>query len=324
MVVLCPPGEAFWRELETLFPLAGMLRADLGGASVCFSGRRPSYSFVRLAPARFARRGFSEQWCIAPLRARSRASVRRAKGKPEPRGEGGTRPRAVSSLRELSLLESKTPDAIMGDSPVSIATKPTDGAVEINPKEGKGASQQKKIIDLNDPRTYQRLKQMVRRACPAWLERESEDLGQRAMMRLLELDHRAGPEKREICASYLYRTANSIVVDEIRKRKREILAEDIEDYRGDAAKIGKNQELHSKESPLGLLRSVKLREAIQHCLSRLNEERRRATSLRLQGFSNLEISNILDWKPKKAENMALRGRDDLRKCLSRKGYSIKC
>lgn len=188
----------------------------------------------------------------------------------------------------------------------------------------KVAGKAQKNLDLQDPRTFYRLQQMVRKVCPTWLEREKDDLAQKAMIRLLELEQRVGTENREICASYLYRTVLSTVIDEIRKRKREVLANDVEDYRVDAADHAKNEELQSSNNPLGKLRAAKLRAAILDCLARLNEERRRATSLRLQGFSNLEISKLLGWKPKKAENMALRGRLDLRKCLSKKGYQVQC
>lgn len=187
------------------------------------------------------------------------------------------------------------------------------------------AKRVRKVLDLNDPETYARLQRMVRKVCPAWLERERDDFAQKAMIRLLERAKRLGSEDEQgLCASYLYRTAHSTVIDEIRKRKREVLAEDIEDYRGADAGHAKHEELRSNESPLGNASSKALRAAIQDCLSRLAPERSRAVSLRLEGFKISEIAQMLDWNKKRAENMERRGRENLRDCLKGKGYEIQC
>lgn len=164
---------------------------------------------------------------------------------------------------------------------------------------------------------------MVRKACPPWLARERDDLGQKAMLRLLERARRLADPNLEICATYLYRVANSIVIDEIRKRGREVLAEDVEDYRANSRQEVQ-EELQSSRNPVGQLRAKELRAAMEDCLSKINVERRRATGLRLQGFTIPEIAKMLDWKDKKAENMERRGRLDLRRCLSKKGFEVTC
>lgn len=182
----------------------------------------------------------------------------------------------------------------------------------------------RKVLNLNDPETYARLQRMVRKVCPAWLERERDDFAQKAMIRLLERAKKLGAnDEQGLCASYLYRTAHSTVIDEIRKRKREVLAEDIEDYRCDAGHA-KHEELRSSESPLGNASSKALRVAIQDCLTKLAPERSRAVSLRLEGFKISEIAEMLDWNKKRAENLERRGRENLRDCLKGKGYEVQC
>lgn len=196
---------------------------------------------------------------------------------------------------------------------------PTKGDAQVS-----SAKRVRKVLHLNDPETYARLQRMVRKVCPSWLERERDDFAQKAMMRLLERAKKLGEEGEQgLCASYLYRTAHSTVVDEIRKRKREVLAEDIEDYRADVGHV-KHEELRSSESPLGNASSKALREAIQACLSQIAPERSRAVSLRLEGFKISEIAEMMDWKKKRAENLERRGRENLRDCLKGKGYEVQC
>lgn len=179
------------------------------------------------------------------------------------------------------------------------------------------------MLNLSDPKTYQRLQQMVRKICPAAMEKEREDFVQVVMMKLWGRAKKLGDKDPGICASYLFRAANNVVIDEIRKRKREVLSENVEDYRATTATESAH-ELIINSNPAGQLRSKKLTEAIDSCLEGIHIDRRRAVTLRLQGFSIGEIANQLEWKKKKAENMERRGRENLRDCLIQKGYEIKC
>lgn len=206
--------------------------------------------------------------------------------------------------------------------------KPDSSTGSANRRSGGNApstdrDRRRKNLYLDDPKTYERLQKMVRKVCPPWLVREREDLGQKAMLRLLERAQRLSESDSEICAAYLYRVANSIVIDEIRKRNREVLADNVEDFRGSSSQ-DKREELVSLSTPLGQLRAKELRQAMEECLSNINMDRRRATGLRLQGFTVSEISKILEWKIKKAENMERRGRLELRSCLSKKGFQVQC
>lgn len=181
------------------------------------------------------------------------------------------------------------------------------------------------VLDLSDPNTYRRLEHVVRKVCPPAMDKDRDDFVQVVMMRLLSRARRLGDKDPGVCSSYLFRAAQSVVIDEIRKRKREVLSDNVEDHRPSAhAANTQNDELIVTSSPAAQLRSKKLANAIDDCLAKVAVDRRRAVALRLQGFSIGEIANQLGWKKKKAENMERRGRENLRDCLSLKGYEIQC
>lgn len=161
----------------------------------------------------------------------------------------------------------------------------------------------------------------VARVCPRWLEREQEDLAQRAMLRLLERAQRV-EEKAELCASYLYRTAHNIVIDEIRKRRREVLSEDIGDQADAAASEQANGSMLVPGNPEGHVKDNQLRLALQECMAKLLAPRRLAFSLRAQGHSTKDIAKMLGWDSKKVENNIGRGRKNLQECLLNKGFGV--
>ena len=59
----------------------------------------------------------------------------------------------------------------------------------------------------------------VRSICPRWLADQADDLTQIAVSRILDR-LRATKGKLEVSPGYLYRTAYSVVIDEIRRRRR--------------------------------------------------------------------------------------------------------
>src|SRR5262245_22370215 len=65
----------------------------------------------------------------------------------------------------------------------------------------------------------ERLTQAVRRVCPSWLSSERDDLVQTALIKILERERRTGTQQ-QLEKAYLYRVAHSVMVDEIRSRKR--------------------------------------------------------------------------------------------------------
>ena len=144
-------------------------------------------------------------------------------------------------------------------------------------------------------RVVETLRRAVARACPAELDGMREDLVQAALVRFLERP----PESGEVrSASYLWRIAYSVAIDELRRlqRKPVLLVE------ADA------------ELPARSDLAVELND----CLDQLSEPRRLAVGLHLQGFTDQEAAQALGWNFKRVRNLIFRGMVDLRRCLQGK------
>jgi len=158
---------------------------------------------------------------------------------------------------------------------------------------------------LSDERVEQILRVLgraVARACPAELRAMREDLVQSALLRVLERE-RPGEANAARPASYLWRVAFSVVVDELRRLRRRKPVRDAEQAMDETSA--------APRPDLGL--------AIRACLSGLSEPRRLAVTLHLQGFGSDEASRVLGWDRKRVRNLVFRGMADLRRCLAAKG-----
>jgi RNA polymerase sigma-70 factor, ECF subfamily len=150
----------------------------------------------------------------------------------------------------------------------------------------------------------------VRKICPRWLSDHADDLAQIATARVLERAI-ATDGQTEFSQGYVYRTVHSVLVDEIRKRRR---------LREVSMEPGHERVATSpRGNPEGNARRVELRDAIRRCLAKLLESRRRAVMLHLQGHSVVETGSLLACDRRKAENLTYRGLADLRSCLSSQG-----
>lgn len=150
----------------------------------------------------------------------------------------------------------------------------------------------------------------VARICPAWLESSRDDLVQQAMIRLIERTEK-DEENTGVNASYLYRTAHSVLVDEIRRRQRRP---------ENSLESGPEPAAGAATGPDASLEAQTQGVDIRQCVERLIESRRMAVTLHLEGHSVPEIAGILGWREKKADNCVYRGLSDLRQCLKQKGY----
>ncbi len=130
-----------------------------------------------------------------------------------------------------------------------------------------------------------------------------------ALLKLL--DQREG-RLQGLAASYHWRVAYSVIVDEIRRRRRR----PEEDLTPHAPRLASTDAVGNPEQAA---RAGEIRSAIADCLTRLHDTRRRAVTLYLQGHSVPEVASLLGWVRKKAENSVFRGMADLRSCLSGKG-----
>ena len=154
----------------------------------------------------------------------------------------------------------------------------------------------------------------VSRLCPGWLSQRRDDLVQIAVMRVMRVTERrsASDEVNEpLSTSYLYKVAYSVLVDEIRRRRRhpETALED------DAVA----PLVVAHENPERTAASKEIGRGIRECLAQMKRERRLAATLHLQGHTVPEAARILDWAVKQTENLVYRGLADLRKCLLAKG-----
>jgi RNA polymerase sigma-70 factor (ECF subfamily) len=168
------------------------------------------------------------------------------------------------------------------------------------------------LIDVTALR--QTLTRVVARVCPAWLVPQRDDLVQAATMRVLRrFTGRASGSEGEpaFTSSYLHKVAHSVLVDEIRRvrRRRET---DLEEGATAAAPP-------AAADPERTIGSVEIGLGIQCCLGAMNRDRRLAVTLYLQGHTVAEAARILDWPPKRTENLVYRGLADLRLCLKSKG-----
>lgn len=172
----------------------------------------------------------------------------------------------------------------------------------------------RKSFDLASPELYARIRISVKKACPAWLAHECDDLAQKAMLRLMERSER-NHNQVEFCASYIYRAAHNTVIDEIRRRRRDVVVQD---------SGTPTQEPPDPATPAKQVNDARVRDAIFHCLGKIRAERRIAISMKLQGHSTAEIGRLLAWNNKRVENLTSRGRQDLKHCLQKKGIHGSC
>ena len=135
----------------------------------------------------------------------------------------------------------------------------------------------------------------VERHCPPALAAQREDLVQMALLRLLERPAGEGTTPRG--ASYLWRVAYTVVIDEIRRFRRQ--QRQVEQLPAD-----------ERGTP-----GPEARSELLECLGALQDRRRTAVTLHLEGFRTAEVATALGWTEKQAENLVYRGLADLRACL---------
>lgn len=154
------------------------------------------------------------------------------------------------------------------------------------------------------------LVRVVRRICPAWMASEREDLVQNACLRIVK-KYAQTEESPALGTSYLWRVAHSVVMDEIRRRRRH-------------PEVGMEATVHLEPasdslSPEGDRARIELNAAITKGLGRLGEPRRWAVLLYLYGFSLKDSARMLGWKAKRVDNQRYQGLGELRVYLKERG-----
>jgi RNA polymerase sigma-70 factor (ECF subfamily) len=150
-----------------------------------------------------------------------------------------------------------------------------------------------------DPGSIERIRQVLIRAverhCPPALAAQREDLVQMALVRLLERPSGEGSPPRG--ASYLWRVAYTVVIDEIRRVRRQ------------------QRQVEQRPEDEQRTPGPEARSELIECLGALQDRRRTAVTLHLEGFRTAEVATALGWTEKQAENLVYRGLADLRACL---------
>jgi RNA polymerase sigma-70 factor, ECF subfamily len=159
------------------------------------------------------------------------------------------------------------------------------------------------------------LARAVARICPHWLSDQADDLVQVALMKVIEVLRRS-EGSIQLKSFYLHKAAYSALVDEIRRRRRrrEVPLPDGEGPTLLATEV-------ETSNPETQYAGREVGREIRDCLAGMIHPRRRAAALHLQGHSVPEISRLLGWSGKKAENLVYRGLADLRQCLAEKGVT---
>ncbi len=155
------------------------------------------------------------------------------------------------------------------------------------------------------------LMKAVGSACPGWLANQREDIVQVAMTKVVRLVE-DGKTADELGAAYLGRLGYCAVIDEVRRQRRRramAVVEENVDERVATEAPGPEARAHGR----------RLGQAIRDCMSALARSRRIAVGLYLEGRGATEISRMLGWKRKQADNLVYRGLADVRQCLQKKG-----
>ena len=158
-----------------------------------------------------------------------------------------------------------------------------------------------------DAELRRRLVVAVGRFAPPWMRDQVDDLVQTAVMRILR-----GNPSWTLDDALLRRIACSVVVDELRRRKRRA---EIDLSPSMPERIANSSEL----SPEVRAHGTRIGEQLLVALQGLVDDRRRAVTLYLQDHTIPEIALLLGWDRKRASNAVYRGLADLRERLGDRG-----
>ena len=152
----------------------------------------------------------------------------------------------------------------------------------------------------------------VARVCPSWMAQEREDLVQTALLKIAS--RIGGKATSEVNASYLWKTAYSVTLDEIRRARWRFERSMKDSALGDGR-------LDTGPDPERAASSREICLHVRACLQRLAASRRRAVLMRLAGYSHDSAAQRLGMTEKQIANYVHRGMQDLRRCLQAKGVT---
>lgn len=153
------------------------------------------------------------------------------------------------------------------------------------------------------PELRARLARQVARVCPHWMRDHQDDFVQMALVKLMRSD-----AESELGDTFLRRVAYTVVVDEMRRRRRR-------DEVGMSPSLPDRLMNTRDELPETRVRGQQIGDVLLQCLATLAEDRRRAVTLYLQDHAIPEIGVLLGCDTKRASNLVYRGLEDLREAL---------
>jgi len=166
------------------------------------------------------------------------------------------------------------------------------------------------------------LRQTIARLCPRDQGLQFDDIEQEARLRLW----RALQSETEIknLASYLYRIAATATIDAMRRagarhEKQLGSSGEEQDVEGNVYLLPAD----TSSSPERVAEQDQVIGKVADALDCLSPERRHAAGLHLQGFTTLEIAEVMNWSEPKARNLVYRGLKDLRLLLRTAGVEYE-
>lgn len=161
------------------------------------------------------------------------------------------------------------------------------------------------------------LRNTIASICPKNLGIQIDDIEQEARIRLWKALERE-VEIRDH-ASYIYRIAFTTTIDAIRRvksRKEEQLT-----TTEDSTQESKEPEvvIDQRPSPHEKTETKQILNQVEQILATMDQNRRSAIRLYLQGMTSFEIADVRGWSEPKARNLLYRGLKDLRAGLKAAG-----
>lgn len=141
---------------------------------------------------------------------------------------------------------------------------------------------------------------------------EQADLAQDIFVRIWEYYEKNDKNIRHL-ESYIYRVVNSVVIDAIKKARKEGAA---------LRRLGRDT--YERQNASGSKRDEhhdRVRATVLSSLKKLKPSRRKVIDLYLAGLTLDEITALMNWKKSRTNNLFYRGLEDLKRKLAANGDS---
>lgn len=160
-----------------------------------------------------------------------------------------------------------------------------------------------------------RLRALVLQRCPQELGIDPDEVEQEIRIRLWK--SLQGERTIDHPASYLHKTALSVIVDLVRRRSAR---PDLSMAQALDTTLEADTNLPDEGGPERTTERHAFAQAVMQAVAALPERRRRPVQLHLQGFGTAQIGALLQISEPTARNLVYRGLDELRERLAAQGW----